>query len=115
MGPESLGDGLYTFRYFKSRVKSLTPVGTICEEAMKVYILETGCYEDRYTHGIYSTPEKAMAAWHPDPSKSWHSAGYSYTWGGREKDDDDGVDYGWEFDADWEDAARVREYEVDEP
>ena len=29
---------------------------------MKVYVLETGCYSDRWTQGVYATVEAAQAA-----------------------------------------------------
>lgn len=81
---------------------------------MKIYILEVGCYEDSYIRGVFSTPEKAMAAWHPERGVGINGAplspSHTYTWGSWEEDD--GVDR--EFDADWGDAASVREYEVDE-
>jgi len=73
----------------------------------KVYVLESGCYSERSIVGVFSTPELAMAAWHPDPQKSWNSKGHGYKWGERDE-------YGWDFDADWEDAASIQEYEIDD-
>ena len=71
---------------------------------MKVYILETGCYDCRGVRGIYATPEAAKAAWQPKPYDR-HGTEWSYEW----KNDDD---YGWSFDADWDHAADIIEYEV---
>ena len=72
---------------------------------MKVYVLESGCYEEILIWGVFSTPEKAMATWHP--ARSVHAdPRHTYTWnpaGGP-----------WLFSADWGDFAQVTEYEVDE-
>lgn len=93
---------------------------------MKVYVLETGCYEDRDIHGVYATPEAAMAAWHPAPPirqmlpakivfdsatgatvdlPERPASRWTYTWSRK--------DWGWEFDADFDDAADITEYEVE--
>jgi len=75
----------------------------------KVYVLERGAYGDTCIVGVFSSPEKAMAAWQPPrPGDSeTRSPHHTYTWGER-------TEFGWEFGADWEDAASIQEYEVDE-
>ena len=79
---------------------------------MKVYLLECGVYEDRYVKGVFSSSEKAMAAWHPAPgpaSGNKFSANEPgpYQW---RKDDEDS----WTFDADYYDSASIIERTVDE-
>lgn len=80
---------------------------------MKIYVLEVGCYEQAYIAGVYATPEAAMAAHQPEkkPSNVGPYAGqqrreHTYTWGERHE-------FGWSFDADWDDAAHISEYEVE--
>lgn len=91
----------------------------------RVYVLETGCYEDRSIEGVYATPGAAMAAWHPTPPEPRMLPGkvvydsttseitraperpattHTYTWTRR--------DWGWYFDGDWDDAADITEHEV---
>lgn len=83
-----------------------------------VYLLETGCYEDRYVSGVYATPEAAMKAWsptRPDGSRGVYGREYGkragdpwpYEWSGP---DEDGH---YTFGADWEDAATIMPYEVE--
>lgn len=95
---------------------------------MKVYVLETGCYEDASTYGVFASPEAAMAVWHPEPHAStvtlepprtvydsstgkttYHDvtvrSGRAYTWSRTESDR-------WVFDADFDHAADITEYEV---
>ena len=80
---------------------------------MKVYVLTTGLYEDVAVHGVYASAEAAMAAWHPSRPETvrpiqmlpaWPDEPRTYQW------KNDG--YGWEFDADWGDHARIEEFEV---
>ena len=94
---------------------------------MKVYVLETGVYEGRCVHGVYATPEAAMAAWQPKPygpttfiqpprvvrevttgvttvTPETAVTRFTYTW--------ERKDWGWDFDATDEHAAEITEYEV---
>jgi hypothetical protein len=93
---------------------------------VKVYVLETGCYEQAGISGVYATADAAMAAWSPEPPppvttparRVFDSATgiiavyeahpatrrHTYTWSESE--------WGWTFDADWDDAASITEYEV---
>lgn len=68
---------------------------------MVVYVLETGCYEQRGIMGIYASAESAMAAHNPTPGRTRGD----YTW----KQSGDGC---WTFSADWDDAADVTEWQV---
>lgn len=82
------------------------------------WLLESGCYDQRGVVGVYSSLERAMAAWAPRREVSAHPnrgseygtlAGtpWSYQW----VIDEYG---GWRFDADWEDHATITEIEIDE-
>lgn len=84
---------------------------------MKVYLLYTGCYEDRGVVGVYATPDAAMAAHQPEQPADhrgvrgneygrWAGTPWSYEW----KKDEDGES--WHFDADWDDSASVEVEEV---
>lgn len=67
---------------------------------MKVYVLETGVYENRGVSGIFDSAERAMAA-----------AGGKWT--KRTSFEDNGtVNVDWENDQDWDSAASVSEYEL---
>ena len=78
---------------------------------MTVWVLETGRYADRIIRGIFSTPEKAMAAWpaRPDMARSRSQWGdvTPIQWAHN-------TTGGWSLDgADWDDAADATPYEVD--
>ena len=84
---------------------------------MKVYVLETGCYDQRWIEGVYATPEAAMAAHSPKRPNDYRgergreygkAAGkpWSYEWSGPNKSG------GWHFGADWDDAAHITPYEI---
>ena len=84
---------------------------------MKVYLLETGCYEDRWVEGVYATPEAAMAAHSPKRPedhrgvmgheyREWAGRPWSYEWA----ETDDGK---WSFGADWDHPATIRVFEVE--
>lgn len=81
---------------------------------MKVWVLQAGRYEDKVIWGVFSSAEKAMAAWQPQPTpaslkrifSSGHDIKRTYEW----IQDDDGD---WIFDADWDDHGRLFEYEID--
>lgn len=76
---------------------------------MKLYVLETGEYEDREERGVFSSPEKAKAAWQPPRRAStddWPMEQFTYTWSEAE--------YGWEFDAPFDDMGRITEWELDD-
>jgi hypothetical protein len=76
------------------------------DHGMKVYVLSSGKWDDRAVDGVFSTPELAMAAHHPE--KPTPTDGYSYTWG------HEAVPSEWVFDADWQDYADVVAFELDE-
>jgi len=71
-----------------------------------VYVLEVGCYEQRYIAGVYANPEAATSAHAPE--RPAYRIRDTYEWSGP---DDDGM---YHFDADWDDAASVIPYEVHE-
>jgi hypothetical protein len=73
---------------------------------MKVYVLETGAYENRGVYGAYATPEAAMKAWNPEPQPGR----WSYAWSGPMQHPDGSRT--WSFGADWDDAARIDEHEL---
>lgn len=82
-----------------------------------MYVLEVGCYEQSAVAGVFSTPERAMAAHSPtkpsslaDDSYTWN-ADDSYTWSPEEPEE--GFPLRWLFDADWDDYACVTEMELD--
>ena len=85
---------------------------------MKVYVLETGCYSDKYVVGVFATPEAAMAARPVRPNAQ--KASWVDKVGWREDAshfDEDG--YGgrlptWSNGCDWSDLACIEEYEVQE-
>lgn len=61
---------------------------------MKVYVVETGVYDAAGIHGIYSTLDKAMAAW---PKGTWHQ---------------DHLD-SWSNGLDWHDLGIITQYTLD--
>jgi len=67
---------------------------------VKVYVLETGCYENRAVAGIFDNPERAMA----QAKGEWMRETYF-------KDDGTPV-VSWSNDLDWDSAASVSEYDV---
>jgi hypothetical protein len=60
---------------------------------MKVYVLEVDCYDSASIHGIYSSPELAMAAW---PRGIWTER----------------VDGYWYNGLDWDDCGSINAYEL---
>jgi hypothetical protein len=67
---------------------------------MKVYVLETGVYENRGVSGIFDAPKRAMAA----AKGKWTRSTYT---------DGDGTQgVSWTNDLDWDGAASVSEWEV---
>lgn len=94
---------------------------------MKVYVLETGCYESRSIHGVYASAEAAMAAWQPKPPErepqfvtrydattgrtEWVTVTHQHTYTWAADKHDPGC---WSFDGDFDDAAEadITEYEV---
>lgn len=94
---------------------------------MKVYVLETGLYDERDIHGVYATADAAMEAWQPDrpeppqPLPEGVSRVYdaatretreasappapSHTW----RDNGNGT---WTFDGGLDAAAGITEYEL---
>jgi uncharacterized damage-inducible protein DinB len=89
---------------------------------MKVWVLETGSYEERIVQGVFSSAENAMAAWPIDDAKRkraadrrfryvaatlYHVARADLAWA--ENSDGD-----WALEAaSWDDVATVRSYELD--
>lgn len=78
-----------------------------------VYVLEVGCYEERYIAGVFATAELAMEQHAPKRSDDYRGIKiresgerWSYEWSGP---DEEG---GHRFGADWEDSADVTRYEV---
>ncbi len=83
---------------------------------MRVWIVETGMYEDKGIGGVYSSPERAMAA-HPIPAdykfpKKPSAMDLSAPLGWHEEIIN-GVNYGWTNGMDWDNAAQLIEFEVD--
>ncbi len=80
---------------------------------MKIYAVLTGCYENIWLSGVYSSPEKAMAS-HPVPADYKYpdkpSAYNSSVPGGWKKISETE----WSNGLDWDNAAHVHEYELDE-
>ncbi len=85
-------------------------------DAMKVYVVETGCYDSRFVSGVYASPEAAMAA-HPIPADYKYpnppsAANLSRPTGWtRDTYADDTVS--WSNGLDWDNAASIEEYEVE--
>lgn len=77
---------------------------------MKVYVLETGCYENRYVSGIYDSPERAMAAADGKWTKTTWNIGVPKS--GEEWHDRPRVS--WDNDLDWDSAASVSEFDLEE-
>ena len=76
---------------------------------MIVWVLETGCYDGRLISGIFSTAEKAMAAWpvRQDMRRTQPLGITPIEW--VQKADD-----WWLLEgASWDDTATVIAYEVD--
>ena len=63
--------------------------------ARHVWVLETGCYDDRDIKGVFATAEDAMEAW-PAPLGWVQPYADSY----------------WSNQMDWDDAAAIYQYEV---
>lgn len=66
---------------------------------MKVYIAQTGVYEDVSVGGVYDTPERAMAA-HDAPDTIWTKT----TWAGGY--------VSWTNNHDLDQAVRITEYDL---
>ena len=85
----------------------------VVAEMTKVYVLETGCYEDRGIEGVYTTAEAAMAGFVRRLGKR-----EDYLASGEVRrpiaemrwDDEGGF---WDNDGDWDDHATVTEYELE--
>lgn len=69
---------------------------------MRVWVMECGCYAERYFAGVYATAEAAMRAW--DES---HNKDQRYHW-----EMETFAVGGWTNEGDWEDAVRIFETEV---
>lgn len=82
---------------------------------MKVYVLETGCYENRGVAGVFDSPERAMAT---QPDCRWVKTRWvSY----RERLPDGGPDLSqpeyhvsWDNDRDWDLSATISEYDLED-
>ena len=78
---------------------------------MKVYLVEFGCYADRWIAGVYATPEAAMAA-NPPPREGIEGdfkKGQCERPGGWRQ-----VEPGhWSNGLDWADHAVIDEFEVE--
>ena len=75
---------------------------------MKIYVVEKGCYESRHISGVYASLEAAIRA-HPIPPNQVYPEGYR---GGGWKYNADFSE--WNNGLDWDDAAIVTEYEVED-
>jgi hypothetical protein len=79
-----------------------------------VYVVECCAYENQYVSGVYSTPEKAIAA-HPLsrvlPDDFKWSASYAGRPGGWQEDPDHPGE--WSNGLDWDDVAHITPFEVD--
>lgn len=79
---------------------------------MKVYVLTVDEYDSAHTIGVYSTPEKGMAAWQPQrptsPTSVEYNRRYAYTWGPARDED-----HTWWFDAWGSHVGLLQEFEVD--
>ena len=70
---------------------------------MKIYIAETGCYENKGFAGAFDTVERAMAAL---PGKKWERTLWlqiSNNWSYYQR---------WQNDLDWDEAATITECEI---
>jgi hypothetical protein len=82
---------------------------------VKVYVVETGTYDEQSISGVYITPESAMAA-HPipielsDPPVGGNA--YIVVPGGWRKLEDGQERNCWYNGLDWKYAATITEYEV---
>lgn len=76
---------------------------------MKVYVVERGCYEERYVAGIYSSVEAALAA-HPLPREGVNKGPGSAERPGGWQSTGDGR---WSNGLDWDEAESITEMEVD--
>ena len=90
---------------------------------MKVYTLEIGCYSDRGLVGVYATAEAAMAAFTKGRKtflridKEYASPVSEMRWycTVAEPPIPDWATREWTNNGDWQDAASVREWEVELP
>ena len=87
-------------------VRGCVVLGSAEDRLMNVYLLETGCYEDRAVLGVFLTPGSAMAAWDRKGLGIQRGNHLSYTW----SEESDGR---WSFDADWDDAATITRYRIE--
>lgn len=85
---------------------------------MTVYIVETGCYEQRGVAGVYASVEAAMAA-HPIPADYKFPAkpsAYNHSrptgWTQHEWAHSGQTFVRWSNGLDWDDAADITPYEV---
>jgi hypothetical protein len=86
---------------------------------MKVYLVHKGCYGDKHVAGVYSSPEKAMAAHPPRPPSEEGLAAFHNRMGstleregGWQQSPEE--EY-WSNGLDWDDAAFIEAYELDPP
>lgn len=76
---------------------------------MKVYVVMTGCYEQTWVGGVFSSPEAAMGAFKPRPAERGvpgsveRPGGWQY----------DKESHTWSSGLDWDEFASIHEYEVD--
>jgi len=82
---------------------------------MKVYVCETGCYENRGVSGVYVSLEAAIAE-HPIPGDFPYQdeptdADHSRRGGWIKKAYHDGESY-WTNQLDWDWCAEIHEYEL---
>ena len=77
---------------------------TKSQARVRIYVLETGKYEERHITAVYSTLAKALAT---NPIAQWDAHHRSQRGWRRERE---GV---WSNGLDWDDAKRILEFEVD--
>lgn len=79
---------------------------------MKVWVAESGCYEQRYISGVYATAEAAMAD-HPLPRTipaDFKPTAADYSRPGGWVQSDDGS---WDNGLDWDDSVTIYPMDVE--
>lgn len=73
-----------------------------------VWIVEVGCYDERYIQGVYSSPEAAIAA---NPLPTHDRVTVTRPGGWAKVEQDEWVE--WDNGLDWDDAARCYSLTID--
>jgi len=80
---------------------------------MKLYAVVLGCYDDTYVAGVYSSPERAMAA-HPVPADYPYPVVPSPADASRRGGWQQGADGQWSNGLDWSASAVIEEFWLDD-